>query len=203
MFYKKYALENVAKSAGQRPATFLKQILRQRYFPVNLAKFSRTSFCRTSTGDCFLIRLWERAVNKQLLSLRKTCPYLVLFWSVFSRIQSEYGKIRTRITLNTDTFYVVYLNTFIRLRICNILQQICSFDSKFGPFLDQRKTNCMTNNCYHICFISYSLILIVLWFKEEFFNSITTILCSLKTTKAKGFLVFLQGTKWEHWPEID
>ena len=72
------------------------------------------------------------------LSLLKKCPYSELFWSVFSRIQTEYGeirsysgpyfpafglnterysvslhiqsecgKIRTRITPNTDTFYAV------------------------------------------------------------------------------------------------
>ena len=48
------------------------------------------------------------------------CPYSELFWSVFSRnqteygeirvslrIQSECGKMRTRITPNTDTFYAV------------------------------------------------------------------------------------------------
>ena len=30
-------------------------------------------------------------------------------YSVSIRIQSEFGKIRTRITLNTDTFYAVLL----------------------------------------------------------------------------------------------
>ena len=51
------------------------------------------------------------------VSLREKCPYSDLFWSVFSRIGTEYGgysvslciqseswKIRTRITSNTDTF---------------------------------------------------------------------------------------------------
>ena len=42
------------------------------------------------------------------LPLRKKCPYLELFSSVFSRIQSECGKIRTRISSNTDTFYPVW-----------------------------------------------------------------------------------------------
>ena len=49
------------------------------------------------------------------LSLRNKCPYSELFWSTFSRIRTEYGeilriscgKMRTRITLNTDTFYPV------------------------------------------------------------------------------------------------
>ena len=59
-------------------------------------------------------------------TLRKKCPYLELFWSAFFphfpafglnterysvslRIQSECGKMRTRITLNTGTFYTVIL----------------------------------------------------------------------------------------------
>ena len=48
-------------------------------------------------------------------SLRKKCRYSELFWSVFSRvrseislrIQSEFGKMQTRITSNTDTFHAV------------------------------------------------------------------------------------------------
>ena len=56
------------------------------------------------------------------LILRKRCPYSELFWSVFSRfglnmersevslrIQSECGKMWTRITPNTDNFYAVLL----------------------------------------------------------------------------------------------
>ena len=55
-----------------------------------------------------------------ILTLHEKCPYSELFWHVFShirteygeiqvslRIQSECGKIRTRITANTDTFYAV------------------------------------------------------------------------------------------------
>ena len=52
------------------------------------------------------------------LSLCEKCPYWELFWSAFShirneyveislRIQSECGKMQTRITPNTDTFYAV------------------------------------------------------------------------------------------------
>ena len=54
------------------------------------------------------------------LSLREKCPYSELFWSVFSRIRTEYeglvfsriqskcGKIWTRKTPNTDTFHAVF-----------------------------------------------------------------------------------------------
>ena len=54
------------------------------------------------------------------MSLLKKCPYSELFWSVFSRIRTEYSqiqsmfpykskceKIRTRITPNMDTFHAV------------------------------------------------------------------------------------------------
>ena len=51
---------------------------------------------------------WIRiSTNSDWYSLRKKCPYSEFFWSVFSRIQSECGKVRTRITPNTDTFHAV------------------------------------------------------------------------------------------------
>ena len=56
------------------------------------------------------------------LTLRKKHPYSELFWSVFSRIRTEYrenwvslriqsqcGKMRTRIIPNTGTFYSVWI----------------------------------------------------------------------------------------------
>ena len=39
--------------------------------------------------------------------LREKCPYSELFWSLFSRIRTECGKILTKIIPNTDTFYAV------------------------------------------------------------------------------------------------
>ena len=53
------------------------------------------------------------------LTLPKKCPYSELFWSVYSAslpIKSKCGKIRTKITLNTNTFHVVlvpYLETLL------------------------------------------------------------------------------------------
>ena len=51
------------------------------------------------------------------VTLCEKCPYLELFWSVFSRIRTTYGgispysvrtgKIRTRIIPNTNSFYAV------------------------------------------------------------------------------------------------
>ena len=50
-------------------------------------------------------KIWAKF---KLLSLRENCPHSELFWSVFSRIRTEYGEIesecgeiRTRITPNT------------------------------------------------------------------------------------------------------
>ena len=40
-------------------------------------------------------------------TLREKCAYSELFCSVFSHIRTEYGKIRTRIAPNTDTFCAV------------------------------------------------------------------------------------------------
>ena len=66
-----------------------------------------------------MLALFKLKNQKELCSytLRKKCPYSELFWSVFSRIQTEYrrilrispfqskcGKIETKVTSNTDTF---------------------------------------------------------------------------------------------------
>ena len=54
------------------------------------------------------------------VTLREKCPYSEIFWSVFSRIQTEYGeilhiqsecgKIWSRKTPNKSTFYAVSVN---------------------------------------------------------------------------------------------
>ena len=62
-------------------------------------------------------------------TLHEKCSYSVLFWSVFFRIRTEYGKMlamspysveirgmQTRITPNTDTFYAVVVSP--NLAIC-------------------------------------------------------------------------------------
>ena len=63
-------------------------------------------------------RSWYRK-----LSLRKKCPYLELFCSAFSRIQSDCGKMQTRVTPNTDTFPAVYVSflSYIKTNALNTL----------------------------------------------------------------------------------
>ena len=74
-------------------------------------------------GDEILKKVRSLRVNwnklQSVISLHEKCPYLELLWSVFSRIWTEYGvylriqskcgKIPTRITPNTYTFYEVFM----------------------------------------------------------------------------------------------
>ena len=46
--------------------------------------------------------------KKSLNMKHHHCVKCVRIYSVFFRIQSEYGKIRTRKTPNTDTFHTVH-----------------------------------------------------------------------------------------------
>ena len=46
-------------------------------------------------------------------SLREKCPNAEFFWSVFSRIQSKYGKIQTRKTTYLNTSHAVHVAAFI------------------------------------------------------------------------------------------
>ena len=78
-----------------------------------------------STGKVAKVQmsLGKKMYHKiQRVTLREKCPYSELFWSVFSRIRTEYekilygislriqskcGKIRTGINPNTNTFHEV------------------------------------------------------------------------------------------------
>ena len=55
-----------------------------------------------------------RPVGREIHPLRIMCPYSELFWSVALCIQSECGKIRTRITPNTDNFQAVIMKFKVR-----------------------------------------------------------------------------------------
>ena len=92
------------------------------------------------TASVIILISWTKVDIFKALALREKCPYLELFWSVFFRIctesgslcisdisdipvlsvstdhsvslhiQSKCGKIRTRITLNTDIFDTVWFS---------------------------------------------------------------------------------------------
>ena len=69
----------------------------------------------------FVSRCICKYKDLQNRALREKCSYSEFFWSVFPciwieysvslRIQSECGKIRTKKTLNTDTFHAVVFRT--------------------------------------------------------------------------------------------
>ena len=95
---------------------------------VNLYQSLKTSSSHSksmchSPESC--LRPFQTDIMKlQTLKLREKCPYSQLFWSAFSRIRTEYevslriqskcGKMRTRITPNTDTFYAVLWSYLLR-----------------------------------------------------------------------------------------
>ena len=58
------------------------------------------------------------------------CPYSGFFWSVFPHIWTEYGKIRTRKTPNTDIFKQSYLATSFQ----------CHLNVVYEKYMDNKKT---------------------------------------------------------------
>ena len=84
----------------------------------NLIQFSEKNY--EMQAQTFL----SKSLTSVIYTLREKCPYSELFWSVFSRIvslriHSECGKIRTRITSNTDTFYEETIEIFCNLILRN------------------------------------------------------------------------------------
>ena len=51
--------------------------------------------------------MYTVVILKGNISLREKCPYLENFWSVFSRIWTEYGEIQSRKPRNMDIFHAV------------------------------------------------------------------------------------------------
>ena len=88
-------------------ATSLEKIAKWRTSKKNFKKNNRKNSIRAKYKVSYFHWSIYRNTEKIGLALRRKCPYPELFWSVFSRIWTEYGKIRTRITPNTDTFHVV------------------------------------------------------------------------------------------------
>ena len=90
----------------------------------NTVVFPRFITNRSSHWRCAVrkgvFRNFAKFIGKHLCkilffnSLREKCLYSELFWSAFSRIRTEYliesecGKMLTRITPNKDTFHAVY-----------------------------------------------------------------------------------------------
>ena len=52
-------------------------------------------------------KIFDKYMTWEKVTLCTKCPYSELFRSTFSCIWTEYGKMRARVTPNTDTFHVV------------------------------------------------------------------------------------------------
>ena len=109
MLYKKAVFENFSIFTGKhlywsffliklqawRPATSLKRESQHKSFPIIIAKFLKTLFWRKSANDCFCFSVLLFIDNHCVKSVQMRS----FFWSVFSSIRAEYGKMRCR---NTD-----------------------------------------------------------------------------------------------------
>ena len=91
-------------------------------------------FCKIFNNTYFEKHLWTAACDYQQVTLRKKCSYSELLWSAFCRIfahsdpysvrmRENAGKIRTRITPNTNTFCAVLVIDYF---------DINSFRNEFG-----------------------------------------------------------------------
>ena len=104
-----------------------------------------------------------------LLSLRKKCPYSGFFWSVFSRIWTEYEEIirisphLVQMRENTDQKNSEYGHFFTQcitrfLRMLNVLPVYCImsyyFENAFSNLVTV--THCLT--CFHLLLLVVSLV---------------------------------------------
>ena len=73
------------KLAGPEPATLLKKRLWHRCFPMNFAKFLRTSFHRTPLNDCFSTIQHFLAENpSKILNVQQQHKGVTFHWSKIS-----------------------------------------------------------------------------------------------------------------------
>ena len=69
--------------------------------------------------------IYNNISNTCEVTLDKKCSYFEFFWFVFSRIQSECGKMRSRKAPNTDTFPAVLISV-ITVVFTEVLLEILS-----------------------------------------------------------------------------
>ena len=129
VFYNKGVLRNFAKFTGPRPATLLKKrLLWHRCFPVNFAKFLRTTFLQNTSSVCFCSSSWllpslssifSKAIFqispwKYLFCVQQKVfgvfifPYFVLSWYILVQ-GMELFKTWSKCTQNGYIFFFFYL----------------------------------------------------------------------------------------------
>ena len=124
VFCKKDVLKNIVKFTGKHPlwSLFFNKVAGLKLISLCNCKIFKSTFFYSghpvAVSEERLFNLFGTLRDKfswTILgqpSLREKWPYSELFWSVFFRIRTEYGEIRTRITPNTDTFYTVSFFVF-------------------------------------------------------------------------------------------
>ena len=107
-----------------KSATLLKKRLWHRCFPANYVKFLKTPFLQNTSGR-LLLKIASLDLTSKFLNLKIHCVKSVQIrsysgqhfpafglnmerYSIYLRIISECGKMWTRITPNTDTFYPMF-----------------------------------------------------------------------------------------------
>ena len=105
------------------------------YLPMKNAKKNKnvneTWNIQKSIGSHQYLRTedFQNKLLMQTLTLRKKCPYFPAFglnterYSVSVRIPFKYGKMRTRITLNTDNFHAVLIEASLKCLPTNLSLQ--------------------------------------------------------------------------------
>ena len=117
--------------------------------------------------NCFAELLWVTASTKCLFKKNSTSPTTCypqnwfhcvksthiqrFFWSVFSLIQTEYGKIRS-ISPNSIRMQE---NTYQKLRIRTLFTQCFSFLIYFKYFWSKQRRS-LTSNCFQKMYITAS-----------------------------------------------
>ena len=115
LFLGKGVLKISNKFTGEHPcrsaisiklqSNFIEIALRHGCSPENLLHIFRTSFLKNTSGWLLLLYHYHSTLRllsfmqyneklniKSFYTLRKKCPYAELFWSVFSRMRTEYGQ---------------------------------------------------------------------------------------------------------------
>ena len=113
----------IAETVGFRKiSTPLNQVKLQYFLQCWCSLTGHSCFKKLQVSAAGLFKyVWSFNEDRALKALCKKYPYSEFFWSVFSRIQGEYGerllciqfecwKLGTRKTSNTETFHTVRVN---------------------------------------------------------------------------------------------
>ena len=109
---------HLLKKSLMESFNFCAVVLREKIY-LKLVFFIMSQLCFSYFAEQRLV-FSSNSPKKKLfilpLSLREKCPYSEFFLSVFFRIQSKCGKIRTRKTPNTNTLHAVYQKRALKKR---------------------------------------------------------------------------------------